>query len=291
MADRFVYIPFIGLYIIIAWGIYDMLAEFKHKKIIISFSACIVLIFLFLITVIQVGFWKNSVTLFSHTISVTKNNSSAYYGLGLAYLKQEDIDKAIYNFTKSLQISPNFPIAHSNLANAFFKKGDLNKAKQHYLTVLKLSPEHYSAEYNLGKLFLNQKKFKQSIYHFNKILTYKPDMIQALYNLSWIYSTCGNEKIRNGKLSLNIAEKLCKITGTNQPLSLDALAAAYAETNQFDRAVSTASKAYKLALLYNINDLADDIKIRLKLYRNNIPYRQPLSMESPIANLQQTKTT
>ena len=107
-----------------------------------------------------------------------------------------------------------------------------------------------------------------------KALQFSPNMTQALYNLSWVTATHENEEIRNGQEAVLLAEKLCKITQYNQPVALDALAAAYAESGRFDAAVSTSRKGLKLALQQGNKELALGLKIRLELYKAGSPYRQ-----------------
>jgi hypothetical protein len=101
-------------------------------------------------------------------------------------------------------------------------------------------------------------------------------MTQVLYNLSWILASHEDEKYRNGEEAVKLAEKLCKITKYNQPLALDALAAAYAETKRFDAAVLTAKKALGLALHQGPEELVLGLKKRLQLYQAELPYRQSL---------------
>ena len=101
-------------------------------------------------------------------------------------------------------------------------------------------------------------------------------MIQALYNLSWINATHENKKYRDGAKAIELAQKLSKITQYDQPLALDALAAAYAEAGNFDEAVLTAEKALELALIYGPQELALGLKKRLQLYQAGRPYRQKI---------------
>ncbi|MBW2663359.1 MAG: hypothetical protein JRD93_15580 [Deltaproteobacteria bacterium] len=96
----------------------------------------------------------------------------------------------------------------------------------------------------------------------------------ALFNLSWIYATNNDEQFRNGKEAIRLSEKLCSLQDYKHPLSLDALAAAYAEIGKFDTAVSTAKKAVELALLYGPNELVSGINKRISLYKSGQPYRQ-----------------
>ena len=107
----------------------------------------------------------------------------------------------------------------------------------------------------------------RSFFNYKKTLHFSPDNTQALYNLSWILATHTNKKFRNGEEAVRLAQRLCKITQYQQPLALDALAAAYAETGKFDDAVSTADKGLKLALDNGPEELAIGLKKRLELYQ------------------------
>ena len=100
-----------------------------------------------------------------------------------------------------------------------------------------------------------------------------------LYNLSWIYATSENSRYRNGIKALKLAEKLCMLTGYQQPLALDALAAAYAENGNFGKAVETAQRALELALQLGPEEHVIGLKKRLKLYQDERPYRQRLKQK------------
>jgi len=99
-------------------------------------------------------------------------------------------------------------------------------------------------------------------------------MAQALYNLSWILSGCEDDRFRNGEEAVKLAEKLCKITRYNQPLALDVLASAYAETGNFDEAVAIAKKALELALQQGSKKLVLVLKKKLRLYQAGRPHHQ-----------------
>ncbi len=102
-------------------------------------------------------------------------------------------------------------------------------------------------------------------------------MTQILYHLSWILSTHEDKKYRNGQEAVKLATKLCDITQNIQPLALDALAAAYAETGRFDEAVTTAKKGLELAEQQGPKKLVLGLKKRLQLYQEERPYRQKQS--------------
>ena len=137
---------------------------------------------------------------------------------------------------------------------------------------LKINPNYAGAHYNLGKIAANQGKIEDAILHYKKTLQVSPNMAEALYNLSWIYAT--NEKFRSGENAVRLAEKLCELQDYNQPLSLDALAAAYAEAGRFKEAVLTAQKGLELAQKMGPKELVPGLENRLKLYQAGGTYRQ-----------------
>ena len=258
-------------------------------------------------TYFQVHHWKNSITLFTHTLNVTSNNYLALLNMGHALDMQGQFDEAIPHYYKALEINPNYVDAHNNIGVALARKGDVKNAINHYYRALQINPAnakahnnlgaalssqgndkiaiyHYNealrinsdyagAYYNLGKIFANQGKTESAILHFQKALQKDPDMTQALYNLSWIRATSEDDKFRSSIEEIKLAEKLCKLQNYSQPLSLDALAAAYAEAGRFKEAVLTAQKGLELALKMGSKELPG-LESRLKLYHAGRPYRQ-----------------
>jgi tetratricopeptide (TPR) repeat protein len=308
MADRYTYIPLIGLFIIIAWFIPDLVALRSHRKVLLATFAMLYLSVLMALTWKQVRYWENSTALFNHTLNVTTGNSLAHMKLGEALAEHNknaeairhylealrinpdfvqvhfnlgdvhaslgNFEDAVYYYNEALQKKPDFAKAHNNLGNAMARQGNSEAAVYHYNEALKINPNYAGAYYNLGKIAANQGKIEEAILHYRKVLLLNPIMKEALYNLSWTLATHENDKIRNGEEAVKLAEKLCKITQYNQPLALDALAAAYAETGQFDAAVLTAQNALKLALVFGPEELVLGLKRRLLVYETGSPYHQ-----------------
>ena len=145
---------------------------------------------------------------------------------------------------------------------------------------MQLNPDFFKSYYNIARILYNQGKIGEAIHNYQKALIINSKTTQTLYNLSWIYATSIDRKYRNGNKAVKLAEKLCILTDYQQPLALDALAAAYAETGKFDKAVVTAQKALKLALQLGPKELAFGLKKRLKLYQTGQPYRQTLKRKN-----------
>ena len=153
-------------------------------------------------------------------------------------------------------------------------QGNFKDSVYHYKKALQIDPTYPAAYYNLGKIFSAQGKIEDAIFYYQQALYYSSNMTQALYNLSWILATCEDGNYRNGAEAVKLAEKLCQITKYKQPLALDVLAAAYAETGKFDAAVLTAQKGLKLVLHQGPKELALELKKRLQLYQEKHSYRQ-----------------
>ncbi len=274
MADRYTYIPLIGIFIILTWGISDISARWQHRKILLLLSSVTVLLSISICTWFQTHYWQNSKTIFTHTLNITKNNSIAHYELGMAYDHVGKLNEAVLNYNEALKIDPRYAQAHHNLGIVLIRQGNTEAAIYHYNQALQIDPNYSKAYYNLAKAYMKLNKIESAIHYFQEALNIDSDMKIALFNLSWIYATNNDEQFRNGKEAIRLAEKLCSLQDYKYPLSLDALAAAYAEIGKFDTAVSTAKKAFELALLYGPNELVSGINKRLSLYKSGRPYRQ-----------------
>jgi len=307
MADRYTYVPLIGLFIIVAWGIPELLPGRHRIKIWLAALATVLLTILMVITWKQVRYWENGITLFTHTVNVTRNNSLAHYMLGLSLEEQGKIDEAMVHYSraahlnsydkaffkmgyalyqkgkldeamihykKALQTNPNYAEAQNNMGIVLARQGDMNGAIKHYHAALRINPNHVGANYNLGRISVNQGKTAEAIRYYRKVLLTEPNMTQALYQQAWIAATHENKRFRDGIKAVELAEKLCRLTEYKEALALDALAAAYAESGRFPGAVSTAQRGLQLAVLHGRQELASDLKERLQLYRDKKPYRQ-----------------
>jgi len=158
MADRYTYIPHIGLFIVIAWGAPELAAQWRHRKILLTALAIALLSILTAVTWKQAGYWKNSITLFEHTLAVTSNNWLSHNNLGAALSEQKRIDEAIKHYLEALRIKPDHVDGHYNLGAAFFAKGDIKDAIDHFRKVLKINPDDLNAKNNLKKLLLLQQQ-------------------------------------------------------------------------------------------------------------------------------------
>jgi len=158
MADRYTYVPFIGLFIIITWGAAELIVKLKYRNIIFAAGAGMVLLVLLVLTWLQLSHWKNSITLFEHTAAVTANNDIMHYNLGCLLIEQGKTDQAIQHWLEAVRIGPNQPTIHNNLAILFAQQGKIEQAIQQYRQVLKYRPNDAAAYNNLNALLAVQEK-------------------------------------------------------------------------------------------------------------------------------------
>ena len=173
IADRYTYIPLTGLFIIIAWGIPDLLARLRNRKFILSISAGVILTALGVTAWFQVKHWRNDITLYRHAASVIKDNWWAHHGLGSALKKQGSFDEANREFGKALQI-------------------EIDNAIGKWKNVLRYKPADAEAHLNLGLALIWKKKFDDAIEHLNQALKARPDWAEAYYCLGLAFDQQGN---------------------------------------------------------------------------------------------------
>jgi protein O-mannosyl-transferase len=114
MADRYTYVPYIGLFIVIAWGLPDLLSRWKYRGVALGISAVAALMALGICAHGQVSYWKNSLTLFTHAIEVTQGNALAYNNRGFFYGKLGRLQEAVVDLSQAVQIKPDYAEAYSN---------------------------------------------------------------------------------------------------------------------------------------------------------------------------------
>jgi tetratricopeptide (TPR) repeat protein len=182
MADRYTYIPLIGIYIIIAWCFPAIFKGLKHKKKFIIGLAVIYFLLLISIARVQTGYWKNSTTLFGHTVLVTTDNSTAHLNLGIALDLKGLKTEAMNHYIETLRILPDQPKARNNLALILTSHGRPDEAINHFNEILRLHPDDAIAHNNLGTVFHKKGKVVKALFHFNEAVRIKPDYSDARYN-------------------------------------------------------------------------------------------------------------
>jgi protein O-mannosyl-transferase len=183
LADRYTYIPLIGLFIIIAWGISDLSITWRHRKQWLGASAGLVIIIFMALTWRQTAYWKDSFTLFEHAVRVTSGNFIAHFNLANVQAKKGLPEEAIRNYRETIAIHPKFADAYVNLGNVYDMQGNSEEAVHQYLQALKLTPDNAGIHYNLGVIYDRQKKIDEAIQQYSRAIKLDPDYEDAYFKL------------------------------------------------------------------------------------------------------------
>jgi tetratricopeptide (TPR) repeat protein len=184
MADRYTYTTQIGLYIMIAWGIADLLQDVRYEYGICSLAGIAVITALTIGTSIQAAYWKDSIILFSHAAHSVDNNNIAYRILGNNYAKKGNVPAAIAALSEAVTIEPGDAIAHVDLGVALVEQKRYDEAMYHYRTAIALNPQNDNAHFNLGVLLAYQSRYEDAINSYIQALRFNPGKKGARANIA-----------------------------------------------------------------------------------------------------------
>jgi tetratricopeptide (TPR) repeat protein len=185
-ADRYTYLPQIGLYLMITWTVSDLCARWRYRGVFAGFAATAVLIPLVVFAYIQTSYWRNSEILWNHALASTPDNTVVHDNLGNVFLDNRQIDKAIEQSKKSLAIDRSDYLAHNNLGLAYIINGQVDAAIEQFEITLKIYPDYTIGHINLGGAFAQNQKVDQAIAQFRKALEADPDNTGVHYSLSHV---------------------------------------------------------------------------------------------------------
>jgi protein O-mannosyl-transferase len=301
-ADRYTYLPQIGLYILMTWGAVEFCSSWRYRRAMLGFFATAILAGLLADAYIQTTYWKNSITLWTRSLACTAENSFAYNTIGSALVAQKKWDEAIQNFERALQIKPDYAEAEVNLGVALVNLDKRDEAIPHFLRALQINPYSADAHYNLGDALATQGKQQEAVQHFERALQFKPDFPAAHYDLGLALAMQGKwpEAIQHFDQALRFklddtdaryilavalatekkwgeAIELYKQVLQAKPDFAEAqnnLAIALAAQGKSAEADQHFQQALKLAIAQGNTPLAETIRTRLKSYQSALPQSQ-----------------
>jgi tetratricopeptide (TPR) repeat protein len=242
------------------------------------------------------------------TLQMQPNFWDADYNLGTALLGKGQVDEAIFYCDKAVRMQPNDPDAQVALANALVQKRRIDDAIVHYQKAVAMRPDYFLAHYGLGHALLEKGKLDAAIEHSRAALLIQPDnadchtvlaialdekgqsaeaikhyekaleissqSVSALNNLAWLLASGSNASLRNGARAIQLAREADELSGGTNALVLRTLAAAYAEADQFGKAIENARTAMQLARSQGDDSLAAELQQQIALYELGLPYRE-----------------
>ena len=191
MADRYTYVPYIGLFIIIAWSVREVVLRRPGLKFVTAVSAAVVLSALSVFTAMQIKYWQNSSILFERTIEVTEDNWLMCNNYANILKESGEYEKAVEHFRAALEVRPNNAEVHNNLAGALGKLGRTEEEIKHYRRALELKPDFAVAHYNLATVFLLRGRMDEAIASYRKAVEFQPDYVEAISQLGFVLGERG----------------------------------------------------------------------------------------------------
>jgi protein O-mannosyl-transferase len=210
MANRYAYLSLIGVFIIIAWGIPDLIKH-KRSRRYLPVAAAVLIMAMAFCTRIQLPNWQNSESVFRRALRVTQSNHIAQMGMGNVWLARGDLQRARTSYEESLRIKPDYAEAHNNLALVLMRTGREDEAVIHYRQALKENPDFAEVHNNLGAVLAGQGKFQEAGISFRRAVELKPDYTDACSNLAMVF-------VQQGKIAEAIDQyrKVLAISSTDE---------------------------------------------------------------------------
>ena len=247
-ADRFTYLPHIGITILATWTCVDLARQWRHRQVALALAVTCLISAAIILAFKQTTYWHDSISIWEQALAVTPDNQTA----------------------------------HQNLAAALWDRGRIAESRKqaragaiaHARTTLKDYPYDIPTHNDLGVLLVQNGDVRGGIEQWEISLRLNAEDGNALDNLGWVLATYPADGIRDGKRAVEMAEKATTLPGGNVPIVFRTLAAAYAESGDFPKATETAQRAIDLATAQNNASLLATLRHELELYRAGTPYHE-----------------
>lgn len=241
LADRYTYVPIIGLFIMLVWGIGDLTKSWKYRRLFLCAIGLSSFISLSILAFLQVGYWRNSVTLFERALEVTKGNYIALNNLGRYYIMNGAIDKGICYIKESIRVKPNSGLAHHNIGAGLYTQGHYEQAIEYLKKAQELRfCAHETAQY-LGDSYRLTGRTDEAIAAYYQALTINRRNLSAKYGLALAL----NEAKRNDEAVKELREIL---SDNHNNLNVrKKLMTIFLETKKFDLVIAEGQKASAIA--------------------------------------------
>lgn len=299
-ADRYMYLPLIGLAVLCAWGAADLMGRHRRERRVLVIAAAAALAGMSLVSWLQIGYWRDTRTLFERAAAVTVKNYVAQRTLGDEFLRARDFEAARDQFLAFERSRPRSAVPKFRLGELFEEWGRLELAAVHFEAGLKIDPDDAKALTGMGVVRMRQEKLDEALVYYRKALALDasdasthagaaiasdglgrvrdavhynrealridPELATAANNLAWLLATSGDHDLRDPVEATRLAESALQNSEDPEPEILDTLAAAYAADGRFREAVPIARRAAQLALERGQPQLGRQISEHADLY-------------------------
>ncbi len=302
IADRYTYLPLIGIFLMATWGAAERLHSAGLRlRVTAAVLAFFALVSCALASRAQVQVWRDTGTLFSHAVQAMPRNWVAHYKLAVLALDQYQTTRRSAMTDQALLAPSALParggsdliqdvITHCQgaleaggwlaeirvtFAKALTEAGRLTEARAQLETAVRLAPKDPEARQDLAEVCYRTGQTEEAVREYKAALVLRPDWAPVLNNLAWLLATHPDAATRNGAEAVRLSQRACQLTGFTNCWFVNTLAAAYAEDGDFTNAVATAEKACRLAAGSGEAGLTRTAAERLDLYKGGRPLRAP----------------
>lgn len=265
-ADRYTYLPQIGLYVALVWLICDLTKSWRSQRIVLSSAAILTVTTLSILSGKQTVHWRDTETLWRHTLAVTPDSDVAHAGLAGILFVRGQIDESIEHYERALRLRDGNVAAHFGLGRALAAKQKIDASIFHFQKALSIQPDFIAASNDLGVQFASKGEIKEAIAAWRQTLSFDPDNADALNNIAWVRATAADAELRDGREAMDLAQRAIQNGGEN-PVVLQTLAAAQAELGQFADAVATTERAEELAQRNGGGAMRESLRGCIELFR------------------------
>lgn len=302
LADRYTYVPLLGLFLMAAGGLNEWVRSRPHSRPIAVILSCGFIVFCLLLTRQQIKCWRNSVELFKQAIVVNPGNAAAHdllgavlsgdgkpdeaiehyrqavrlkpgdvefqYHLGRELIEAGRFGEAEIHLSEALRQMPGSPILHNCLGAALGQEGKVAEAIKEFDRAIQIQPDYPKPYFNLGKFEQQLGHDEAAATNFSKAVQLDPDWPEALDSLALLLATGSQPKLQNPAEAVKLSLHANEITRHQSPFFLKTLARTYAAEGDFSNAVATADRALKIAATNRLDSLAGQITTELKAYQS-----------------------
>jgi protein O-mannosyl-transferase len=307
MADRNVYIPSIGLWMLFCWEAYDLAARWRLGRAVLGGVCAVLLAACCVASFMQLLHWRNEATFMAlipdsnfnayghadyadfllhhnqmaqaqaeaeRAITISPDKPAFPVLLGEILLAQGKPDQAIEQFQAALRLDNTLDIARMKIGEADLVKNRTGDAAEEFSRVLSDNPRNFIARNWLARSYMAEGRTAAAAAAYRVSLTVQTNQPGTLNDLAWLLATDPHAEIRRGAEAVQLAIHACQLTGGKEPVFLGTLAAAYAEAGDFDKAVRTGQDAYDMAAKNGLKNVAQNNLRLIALYKAHKPFHQ-----------------